>query len=199
MGSERDHALDHALLRLRLERPRHLGALHVDCLPGLDSLLRKELLRRFVRRHLAGDLQLQDRVLLRARRSHRLRRVLVLPSRGQLPLELQLRLIEGVALEETLAGILAEGDSVDQLQVLLALHLHPFGGTLQLRLQPLLRRCQPVARIGMRLQPFWGLPPAGLFRHAVEHLEERDHLRWVVTDPGHVPEPKLVRLGLVFA
>ena len=196
---ERRHTLDLPLLRLRRELARHLRAVHVDRLSGSDPLLRKELGRRLLRRHLPHRTHLQDRILLRARRRDRLRRVLVHPAARELHLPLEDRVVELVALEKTLSRIGAEDEPVQPLDIRVAIDLQSRGVALDLRLEPVLRRRQPIARIRVRLLPLRRLPAAHRVRIPIEHLEERQHLVRVVAALGHEAEAEVVGLRLVGA
>ena len=97
--------------------------------------------------------------------------------------------------EEPLVGVVAEHDSLDAAQVLVA----PHDTAVHLRRgNSLLGGEHPVAGIGMRGLPL-GNRSAGRVPLALEDLEHVDRALGVVPQSHHVPEAQLVGLALVVA
>ena len=105
---------------------------------------------------------------------------------------------ELLALEISLARILAVDDPVDRRQVFVPPHLRLAEVVLEV-FQSLFGNLLPVSRIGVRLEPLRQLPAAGQLGDAIERTENLDHLARVVAVVRHVGEAELVRLRLVVA
>ncbi len=198
MGDERDQPLDLPLLGLggKVARRRRQAVDRLGRpLPRLHALLGEELARGIRGCGLAGELELDHRVLVRARAHHGVGGVLRLPAIGKLELESEIRVQERRALKESLPRVCAVHHAVDPLEILFPAHGRVAQVLVQ-RVQPGFGDLDPVPGIGVGRQPLrYPTAPAQLAR-GLERLEHVDHLPNVIALVQGVPEPRQIRLIL---